>query len=176
LSKSRMSLSAAILAVAALGIGGSVVYAGGGGGNGLATGAEDVGPATSATCNVGKQSFTSHGNGNSTTSTTYVNITGAAVTFNATARAKCITALFTSMAFAPSPRTVFVRALLDGSVVGEPADTQFTGDDGAIARSYAMNFAFPGVGPGTHTVQMQFRSFDGGAVFIHRGTTTVLYK
>jgi hypothetical protein len=81
------------------------------------------------------------------------------------------------MAFAPnSPtRTLFVRALLDG-VAGTPADTQFTGDDTVIARSYAMNFVFTPVAAGAHTVQMQFRSSNGQTVFVNRGTTIVDYK
>jgi hypothetical protein len=69
-----------------------------------------------------------------------------------------------------------VRALLDNSVAGTPDETQFSGDDGGKARSYAMNFVFPSVGAGAHTVKMQFRSHSGGNVFIHRGTTILNYK
>jgi hypothetical protein len=38
-----------------------------------------------------------------------------------------------------------------------------------------MNFTFSAVAPGAHRIRMQFRSFNGGSMFIHRGTTIVLH-
>jgi hypothetical protein len=174
-SRKRLIVVAAF-AVAAFAIAGSVVYAGGGGGGGVVA-AGGATPLVTGTCAVGKQSFATHGDGNSTTSTTFVDIPGAVVSFTASAKAKCVSVLFTSMAAAQGNEILMVRALLDNAVVGLPEETQFTGtDDFNAARSYAMNFVFPSVAAGAHIVKMQFRSFSGGNVFVHRGTTIVNFK
>jgi hypothetical protein len=182
MSKKRKWLFASVMAGALVVAGGSTLYAAGGGGdNGVrATGiasSQDV--AVRCAGKQTKQAYTNHDDQNGTTSTTFVNIPGARVPFTVSTRggAKCVSVLFTSMAFVPTGSDLLmVRALLDGAVAGNPSETQFEADSpSGYAVSHTMNFTFSAVAPGTHTIRMQFRSFSGGPVFIHRGTTIVLY-
>jgi hypothetical protein len=183
MSKRRKWLFALVIAVALVVAGGSTLYAAGGGSdNGVRTtgiaSSQDV--AVRCAGKQTKQAYANHDDYNRTTSTTFVNIPGARVPFTVSTRggAKCVSVLFTSMAFvAPgSSELLGVRALLDGAVAGNPSETQFeAASPSGYAVSHAMNFTFSAVAPGAHTIRMQFRSFNGGPVFIHRGTTIVLY-
>jgi hypothetical protein len=176
-----VSIAGALVIVA----GASVVYAAGSGrgDSGLVTTAGPRTEAATITCTSKQtmQSYVNHGDFNTTNSTSFVDLPGASVRFTVGRGAKCVSVLFTSMAFASrDDEVVFVRALLDGTVVAEPSETQFSGDDDedrdvAAARSHAMNFLFAPVAAGSHTVQMQFRSAFGDMVTIHRGSTIVLY-
>ena len=133
-------------------------------------------------CRVGTIDFANHGDFIGTTSTAFVDIPGATVTFKQGGRvADCIKVEFESMSFTTPNQLLFVRAVLDGAVVGAPGDVQFSGDDdededGRWDRSHAMAFFFDGVAPGTHTVQIQFRSFSGGSVRVNRGSTAVSHR
>jgi hypothetical protein len=183
MSKKRKWLLALVMAGALVVAGGSTLYAAGGGGDHgvVATGiasSQDV--AVRCAGKQTKQAYTNHDDQNGTTSTTFVNIPGATVPFTVSTRggAKCVSVLFTSMAFVPtgSSGLLMVRALLDGAVVGNPSETQFeAASPSGLAVSHALNFTFSAVAPGAHRIRMQFRSFSGEAVFIHRGTTIVLY-
>jgi hypothetical protein len=183
MSKKRKWLFALVMASVLVVGGGSTLYAAGGGGD---NGVRGTGIASSQNLAVRcagkqtKQAYANHDDQNGTTSTTFVNIPGARVPFTVSTRggAKCVSVLFTSMAFVStgSSDLLAVRALLDGAVAGNPSETQFEAESpSGYAVSHAMNFTFSAVAPGTHTIRMQFRSFSGGSVFIHRGTTIVLY-
>jgi hypothetical protein len=179
MSKKRKWLFALVMASVLVVAGGSTLYAAGGGSdNGVRTTgiASSQGVAVRCAGKQTKQAYANHADFNGTTSTTFVNIPGARVPFtvSTTGGAKCVSVLFTSMAFVPPGSSV--RALLDGAVAGNPSETQFEGESlNGSAVSHAMNFTFSAVAPGAHTIRMQFRSFGGGSVFIHRGTTIVLY-
>jgi hypothetical protein len=184
MSKKRKWLFALVMASAlVVATGGSALYAAGGGGdNGVVATGIQSGQDVAVRCagTQTKQAYANHDDQNGTTSTTFVNIPGARVPFTVSTRggAKCVSVLFTSMAFvAPgSSELLGVRALLDGAVAGNPSETQFeAASPSGYAVSHAMNFTFSAVAPGAHTIRMQFRSFNGGPVFIHRGTTIVLY-
>jgi len=189
LTASRKALGAAIaVAAAGLAIGGSVVYAGGGrGSERLPRGLAPATPAVVGSCFAPKQAFATHGDGNSTTSASFVDIPGATVPFTVGvgSPSTCVTIAFTSMAFAPVDAILLVRAVLDHSTVAHPSDVVLDGDsdedgDGRTSRSHAMNFVLTGVAPGPHTITMQFASGTavaggqiGPPVFIDRGTTVV---
>ena len=122
----------------------------------------------------------------STTSTSFVDIPDMTVAFTMGGSVNhCVKVGFSAMTFAadtPSAnQLVMVRALLDGATVGSPSEVQFSGDDdedadGSWARSHAFNFAFKGVTPGVHTITIQFRSFFGGSVFVHRRSMFVHHR
>lgn len=139
---------------------------------------------TTGTCITNQSTYAASTlDGSSTTSTSFVNLGEGAVTFQQGLGNGCAIVNFSSMAFAASGGSalLYVRALLDGATVAIPFETQFTGDDdedgdGRWARSHSYTFIFPRVAPGLHTVQMQFRSFDGGSVTLHRHTTVVQHR
>jgi len=114
--------------------------------------------------------------GNSTISTTYVDVPNMTVTFTAGGtRSFCATATFSAFTFAPGGALLDVQALMDGTVVGAPGEQQFSGDDGVWAVSHAFTFVFPSVAPGAHTIKIQYRSFDGQTVFMHRRSLVVFH-
>ncbi len=119
--------------------------------------------------------------GSSTASTTYVDVPDMSVSFTAGGtRSFCATATFSAWTFATGGALMYVQALMDGSVVAAPGEQQFSGDDdenanGEWARSHAFTFVFPTVAPGPHTIKIQFRSFDGKTVFVHRRSLVVFH-
>jgi hypothetical protein len=160
-------------------------FAGGGSGSGLASSESSVSPQISdSKCALKTMDVAVHGDSLNTTSTTFVSVPGAGVTFSQTGRAAdCILVNFSSMSFASAGGTalLYVRAVLDGSRVLEPSSTQFSGDDdedGDVrwSRTHDAQFVIDAVAPGTHTVDIQFRSLDGGSVTLHRGVTSVYHR
>jgi hypothetical protein len=89
---------------------------------------------------------------------------------------------FSAFSFAAADdELLYVRPLLDGAIVAVPLETQFSGDDdedanGRWARTHSMSFVYPNVSAGSHAIRMQFRSFGGATVFIHRHTTLVEHR
>jgi hypothetical protein len=114
--------------------------------------------------------------GSSTVSTTYVDVPDMSVTFTAGGtRTFCATATFSAFTFAPAGALLYVQALMDGTVVGAPGEQQFSGDDGLWAVAHAFTFVFPSVAPGAHTIKIQYRSYDGKSVFVHRRSLVVFH-
>jgi hypothetical protein len=153
------------------------------GSNGLA---ERVAPKAAVTgeCNVQRVSFTTSTDTNGDTrSTSFVNVPEAKVSFTQHGtNPDCIIVSFTAQSFAPANRgLLMVRAVLDGSTVLEPGQQQLSGDDdedfdGRWARSHGFTWAVNNVSPGSHEIQIEFRSFYGDRVFIHQHTTTVQHR
>jgi hypothetical protein len=87
---------------------------------------------------------------------------------------------FSALALAPNGETMFVRALLDGSKVGLPADgfdVAFTAFDElgpTVARSF--EWVFPSVSAGPHTLQMQWKTATGKTIYIFQQTLDVNYR
>jgi hypothetical protein len=129
-------------------------------------GAKKAAPGTTHNCNVKKGSEADGTNtGVSTTSTTYVDVQDMSVTFNVKASG-CALVSFAAFAFAPGSGLEFVQAV-SNNVACNPGEMQFTGNDETFAVSHAANFECA-VALGSNTVKIQFRSFDGASVFIHR--------
>jgi hypothetical protein len=147
---------------------------------GLAPSASPDKPATviiGACPTVGTHFVTADDTGKSTTSTTYVDVPNMSVTF-VQGRAGCVLVNFSAWTFAPGDALLFVEALMDGVTVAAPGEVQLSGDDdedvdGSWARAHAFNFAIPAVSAGSHTIKIQFRSYDGKMVFIHRRSLMV---
>jgi hypothetical protein len=152
---------------------GDTARASGGGDRAPAT----LGPAavTAATgvCKIGKQAFAVHGY-TATLSTSFVDVAGASVTFNVGGRGStCLTVNYTAVAES-SGTAGDVRAVLDGSTIGNPARSMLTYFDSW--KSTAASFVITGVSPGTHTLTIQFASFGGQIVEITTGTLIVSYR
>jgi hypothetical protein len=129
-------------------------------------GAKKSAPGTTHNCNVKKASEADGSStGVSTTSTTYVDVQDMSVTFGLRAGG-CALVSFAAYAFAPGSGLEFVQAVAN-SVACNPGEIQFTGNDESFALSHAANFECA-VTAGSNTVKIQFRSFDGASVFIHR--------
>ena len=142
--------------------------------DGVASRAPHQAAATSGDCKVKKVAFvTDDATGASTTSTTYVNVPNAAVSFSQGGRTTgCIVVNFSAWAFAPGTALMMVRAQLDGVDMAPGGDQQFTATDGTFAVAHAFSWT-ANAAVGNHTVQIQFRSFDGQSVFIHKHTSSV---
>ena len=109
-------------------------------------------------------------------STTYANLAQTRVNFiQGGTGPSCVIVRFSAEAGAGPGPWLELRAVLDGVTVALPPTVRFGINEGSeVARSY--DFIFPSVGPGNHTLQMQFRSSNGTSVFISNRSTIVLHK
>jgi hypothetical protein len=179
LSVRSFVLSASLVLATAL----APIAAHAGGKAGIAASAPVGKAVTTGSCITNRSDFAASDlDVSSTTSTSHVNIPEASVVFTQHgAVAGCVIVNFSGMGFASGGALLYVRALLDSATVALPLETQFSGDDdenanGEWSRSHDYNFVFPSVLPGTHTIQMQFRSLDGKTVFMNRHTTVVQHR
>lgn len=113
-----------------------------------------------------------------TQSTTYVDVPNTSISFvQGGSGAGCAVVSFSAPANAVDlgGNALVVRAVLDDSVFCEPkGDTYFAGS--IDLRASAMTFICPSVGPGNHSIKMQFRSLTGAQTGLDRRTTTVNYR
>jgi hypothetical protein len=123
-------------------------------------------PGTTHNCNVKKNS---EADGSSTsvntTSTTYVDVQDMSVTFNVKAGG-CALVDFASFAFASGNGLMFVQAVANNTPCN-PGEYQYAANDESFAFSHAANFECA-VSLGSNTVKIQFKSFDGNTVSMHR--------
>jgi hypothetical protein len=137
----------------------------------------DAVTANTGVCKNVKQAFAVHTYA-ITQSTTFVDITSntgpAAVTFTVSGTTNtCLIVYYT--ASAQSTGTAgYVRALLDGTKVGNPVQALVSYFSGW--KSAAANFVLTGVPPGKHTLAMQFKSYGGQAVELDTGTLVVGFR
>ena len=107
-----------------------------------------------------------------TSSQTFVNLAGAAITF--TSSLDCLIVHFTAQVRAKLPEKVRIRAILEGEEVAFPLvewSTPTNEDDGRSAT-----FLFPNVSVAPHTVRIQFLSVEGGTVALSRGLLSIRYS
>jgi hypothetical protein len=130
-------------------------------------------PAGAVVCSPTKMSIAASTKvGNDRTSTTFGNIPEAVVSFTQ-GKAGCVVVRFSAVTFTANDG-VKVRAVMDGHVQAVPPEVYYsTFNAGTAARSY--DFVFANVAPGTHRINMQYRSNDGDQVTIHEHTTIVQY-
>ena len=129
--------------------------------------------ANTEICKSVKQAFAVHLYAG-TQSTTFVDITGAAVTFTVSGTTNtCLIVSYTAVA--ESQDVLIIRALLDGTTPGNPTQRSLTPFHGTW-DSGAATFVLTGVAPGNHTLTMQFRSFAGGVAEINNGTLVVGFR
>jgi hypothetical protein len=110
-----------------------------------------------------------------TTSTALTNIPQAKVNFvQGGAAASCVIVRFSAETLADgTPGAMLVQAILDGVSIALPGEVRFgVEDEATVARSY--DFIFKQVAPGSHELQMQYRSSNGVNVLMGPRTTSVL--
>jgi hypothetical protein len=133
-------------------------------------------------CKAPKIDFATNDSTNNTSSSVFATIPGMSVTFKiAGTKPTCVMAEYSGQAFAPNGALLDIEAVLDGATVAAPGEVQLTGDsdenaNGEWSRSHAMQFAWPSVPPGAHTVTIAWRSFFATPVTINRGTLLVHHK
>jgi hypothetical protein len=142
---------------------------------------------TKVNCAAKTRSFkTNDFSADSTTSTVFVGIPGTDVPFTigGTSLKNCIVVTFSAYTFAAdlggANQLMMVQAYLDGAPM-QPGEVQFSGDDDQNAnfrwaRTHSYTWTAYPVAFGNHVVQMAYRSFFGGTVFVHRRSTVVLSK
>jgi hypothetical protein len=120
-----------------------------------------------------------------TRSAEFVNVPQASVSFNQRADG-CVVVHFSAVVLARTifdqPQRIVIRAVLDeGQKIAVPRDVQLSGDDdeegdGRWARAHSMFFVFPEVPSGIHKMNLQWKSPEGGDVFIHQHTVLVHHE
>ncbi len=137
-------------------------------------------PSVSRNCVYGtpKVSYvaTNGDEGVSTTSTTFTDLTPLSVTFTLPGPTKtCLKVDVSAVSFAPNSELMQLRVLLDGSEL-LPGEVQFSGNDVLWAQSHSASFYQFGVTPGSHTVDVQWKSNGGNTIYAHWRSLSVLHK
>jgi hypothetical protein len=129
----------------------------------------------SGTCTPTKVAFAASSKQESpTTSTTFVRVPQTTVSFVQGGPGRsCVLVQFSGHAFAASGNTLNLKAQIDGKVSGFPREFQFSADDPGLYRTRTVIFIFPNIAPGTHTLEIVFRSTDGTRVEIGVHNTIV---
>lgn len=167
---SLMGFAAAVSSGALAGAGGNT--------NASIAGKVARGPTTTACGALGKfKVLTDDTLSKWTGSTGFVDIPNGEMTFSVSGpAASCVIVSFSSNAYAAGRAAEFVQAVIDSSAVAKPGPVQFAASDGTYNFAKSFDFIFPAVAPGTHTVKMQFRSFDGQIVFINKHTMMLNFR
>ena len=166
----KLVVPAALLLVASL-----VPAQATGSGSGLASQTPHEPTVVTGDCKFKKTAYVESDSENATLSATYINVSDGAVSFEQGGRSTgCIEVHFEAQSAGTGSEILYVRALLDGTAMF-PAEISFAGNDVVAA---AHGFTWEGAAaPGSHTVQIQFRSSDGKAyVFIEPHVTTVQHR
>lgn len=121
---------------------------------------------------------TDNATGFSTASTAFVDVPGMAITIGAGGCAIVHFSAFTFGNQAATPGALEMVRATDNGIPIPPGEFQLSGDDDEDgdfrwARQHSAHWAL-NLGPGAHLIKIQFRSFFGDAVFIHRPTMTVI--
>jgi hypothetical protein len=103
-----------------------------------------------------------------------VNVREAIVRFVERGASNCIVVDFSAYGAAQNDDILMVQALLDGAVMF-PGEIQLSGSDPHYASAHAFSWTGTAT-PGNHIVQIQFRSFFGNTVVLHRHTTIVHHR
>ena len=110
-----------------------------------------------------------------TRSGAYQDIAGTSVAFTQ-GSAGCVEVSFSAEAATVPRELLLTRVVLDGSTICIPAGNIFASDSpSSDLADHAMNYICPGVGAGSHTAKVQFRSRFGGKVAVDYRTTIVRY-
>jgi hypothetical protein len=106
--------------------------------------------------------------------TTYKNLPETVVNFTQGGSGPgCVIVFFSANVYRGTSEDVFIRAVIDGNVVGLPQDQQW--DSSTVSyRANGGSFIFPSVAPGAHSLRMQLRTHSGTGVGV-RERNTILY-
>jgi len=130
---------------------------------------------STGTCPEGAIAYTVATDLQTTRSTTYRDIAGTGVAFMSGASG-CAEVSFSAEAATTPGELILVRVFLDNNMLCMPAGNIFASDSpSSDLADHAMNYICPTVGPGNHTVRVQWRSRFGGKVAVDYRTTIVRY-
>lgn len=113
--------------------------------------------------------------GGSTTSKSFTTLSGSAFEFATDNGTSCVRVHFSAQVKTKSQNVVRIRVTLDNAPAGvSPASVDFsTANVGFDGRS--ASFVLSAVTGGSHTLRIQFLSFNGTAVTISKGVLDVMY-
>ena len=146
------------------------------------TGEADESIGTEAVEDSGKCKFVKNvfvaGRGGNTTSTSFVAVPFAKLTVTNNKKS-CFRIIFSAEAWTSgSTNLMYIEARIDGSSAGIVPSTakQFVATTGSWGEYHTAVFTDKDVAPGTHTVEMYYRSFTGTSVTINEFHLSVDYK
>jgi hypothetical protein len=88
----------------------------------------------------------------------------------------CVLVRYSAMASATAPKWIPLRVVLDGNTIALPGEIQYEGYTQDISLARSFDFIFPRVKPGLHAVRVEWRSFNGGIVYMHKRTIVVHHR
>ncbi|MFL5238254.1 MAG: hypothetical protein ACJ8EL_11735 [Rhizomicrobium sp.] len=129
----------------------------------------------SGDCKFKKTAYVESDSENSTLATTYINVSDGAVSFTQGGRITgCVAVHFEAQSAGTGSASLLVRALLDGTSMF-PSEIYFAGHD-VVTATHGFSW-YGTAAPGSHTVQIQYRSSETGTyVFIEPHVTTVQHQ
>ena len=90
-------------------------------------------------------------------------------------RPSCVIVQFSGHSFSPVGNSLDLRAVLNNTTAGLPAEIQFAANDPNLYTTRTAIFIFHNVTPGRHLIKMQFKSSGGDRVEIGVHNTLVHY-
>jgi len=131
----------------------------------------------SGTCTPNKITYRTADSTVNTTSSTFAQVPQMILNFTQGGDEEtCVIVRYSGMGAAMEPRLIFIRVLLDGTEVAEPGNVQFEGYTPGASTARSFDFIFPSVEPGNHQVKVEWRSFNGEIVFMHRRSMVVQHR
>jgi hypothetical protein len=112
-------------------------------------------------------------------SSAYADVGNSSLSFTIGGSGKsCVIVTYAGRMRAVTPEALWMRAVMDGSKIGEPGEVVMTADDGGAGSYAAHSFTwlFPSVSPGGHVVKFQFRTELGSPAGIFQHTVVVQYR
>src|SRR4051794_2471887 len=110
-----------------------------------------------------------------TTSSGFVNVPETVVSFTqGGASASCVIVRFTTTTYSQfAIDGLAIRARLDNTTVGLPGDLAVRSESDMFGYPRTLEFLFPNVSPGAHTIRMQFSNSKGNTSHIAERVTIV---
>lgn len=156
-------------------------YAGSGGGSAKAS--VSRAPITSGCNGLNKMKVKTYNPAGDifTTSTSFVDISGAGVSISVGGTTpSCVIVTYSGRVTAldgAGNEGMYVRPLMDSITDALPTNIVFTANDNSgLYDAHSFTWVFPSVSPGNHQVKMQFRSETGSSVSIFGHTVLVQYR
>jgi hypothetical protein len=111
-----------------------------------------------------------------TQSQTYLNVPETTINFTqGGTQPSCVIVHFSGHTFGGTGNNLMLRAMLNNTTAGLPAELQFAANDPNLYTTRTAIFIFHNVPPGSHQLRMQFKSDNGDRVEIGVHNTLVYY-
>jgi len=126
-------------------------------------------------CAVNKVAYRTETDGATTTSTDWVVVPKTLVKFTqGGSKPGCVVVHISAL-----PRSTYImriRAVLDGTIVGTPPETQFEYDSAGYLSVRSFEFVFTKVPPGKHAVRIEWVAHPGFTNWMYERTVTVQHR